>query len=347
MSLEAELGFEAVKSLQILWCFAAQNKPSGELCGMPKMAVAIASRFSGDREAFVDALVNLRFLDFDGKVYSLHDWEEHNGFAASSEQRSDAARKAANAKWEKKRGIKSTDAERNADLCETQCDSHKLGDAERNAPSPSPSPSPSPYLKEEVFQTSVGHFPTPPAPDDSISAISPEPDAPDQPPGKPDPIPYRKIIDHLNAQCNCQFKPTSNATKRHIRARWAEGFRLPDFEAVIDHKHEEWAQDAKMCMFLRPETLFSTKFEGYLQAARNGPPVGTQAAQGSRNGARRQGTARQQYMQDVGNLLENINEIANGGRPMRLGQAAEPLPGIGPQQSNPVKLGGRLGGPAG
>ena len=87
---------------------------------------------------------------------------------------------------------------------------------------------------------------------------------------KPDPIPYAQIIDHLNSRCGCQYKHTSQATRRSIKARWAEGFRVDDFKRVVDHKHADWSQDAKMCAFLRPETLFSAKFEGYLQAARNG-----------------------------------------------------------------------------
>ena len=86
---------------------------------------------------------------------------------------------------------------------------------------------------------------------------------------KPDQIPYAEIVSHLNGRCGCQYQPTSQATRRAIKARWAEGFRLDDFKLVIDHKHADWSQDAKMCAFLRPETLFSPKFEGYLQAAKN------------------------------------------------------------------------------
>lgn len=90
---------------------------------------------------------------------------------------------------------------------------------------------------------------------------------------KPEQIPYAEIISHLNERCGCQYKPTSQATRRMVKARWAEGYRLDDFKRVIDHKHGEWSQDGKMCAFLRPETLFSPKFEGYLQAARNGGTV--------------------------------------------------------------------------
>ena len=46
-----------------------------------------------------------------------------------------------------------------------------------------------------------------------------------------------------------------------------EGYTVEDFRRVIDHKASEWMEDEKMREYLRPETLFGTKFEGYLQAA--------------------------------------------------------------------------------
>ena len=83
-------------------------------------------------------------------------------------------------------------------------------------------------------------------------------------------IPYADIVSFLNAKAGTAFKPGTQSTKSHIRARWAEGFRLADFHAVIEHKTDEWKTDAKMCEFLRPVTLFGTKFESYLQAAKAG-----------------------------------------------------------------------------
>lgn len=39
----------------------------------------------------------------------------------------------------------------------------------------------------------------------------------DQKTPKPDPIPYAKIIAHLNQKCGCQFKASSQTTKSHIK----------------------------------------------------------------------------------------------------------------------------------
>jgi uncharacterized phage protein (TIGR02220 family) len=52
-----------------------------------------------------------------------------------------------------------------------------------------------------------------------------------------------------------------------VRARVRDGFTLDDFKAVIDAKVAQWGEDEKMAEYLRPETLFGTKFEGYLQNA--------------------------------------------------------------------------------
>lgn len=77
-------------------------------------------------------------------------------------------------------------------------------------------------------------------------------------------IPYRDIVSHLNNKSNKKFKPTTKETKRAIRARWNEGFRLNDFIQVIDNKCSKWSTDPKMVDYLRPQTLFGTKFEAYL-----------------------------------------------------------------------------------
>ncbi|MBY4798326.1 conserved phage C-terminal domain-containing protein, partial [Collinsella sp. AGMB00827] len=79
------------------------------------------------------------------------------------------------------------------------------------------------------------------------------------------PIPYAEIISALNARTGSAYRASTEATRRRIRARWAEGFRLEDFLQVIDKKAADWGHDPKMARYLRPETLFGTKFEGYLQ----------------------------------------------------------------------------------
>lgn len=58
-----------------------------------------------------------------------------------------------------------------------------------------------------------------------------------------------------------------------VKARIAEGFVLEDFKSVIDFKVAEW-KNGKMRKFIRPETLFGTKFDRYVVEAADGPPSG-------------------------------------------------------------------------
>ncbi|WP_233711133.1 conserved phage C-terminal domain-containing protein [Lederbergia citrisecunda] len=77
-------------------------------------------------------------------------------------------------------------------------------------------------------------------------------------------IPFVEIVTYLNDVANTNYRHATKKTKDLIKARWNEGFRLNDFKTVIDIKTKEWLSDNKMNMYLRPETLFGTKFESYL-----------------------------------------------------------------------------------
>ena len=75
---------------------------------------------------------------------------------------------------------------------------------------------------------------------------------------------YSRVIEYLNQKTSKKFKSSSQKTKTLIHARVNEGFTLEDFIRVIDIKVSQWKNDKTMCKYLRPETLFGTKFEGYL-----------------------------------------------------------------------------------
>lgn len=79
-----------------------------------------------------------------------------------------------------------------------------------------------------------------------------------------DKIPYNDIVLYLNHVADTNYKPSSRKTRELIQARFNEGFTADDFKIVIDKKCIEWKRDPKYSKFLRPETLFGTKFEGYL-----------------------------------------------------------------------------------
>lgn len=71
-----------------------------------------------------------------------------------------------------------------------------------------------------------------------------------------------RIIAYLNSRLKTRYTLT-NSTRAKIDARFAEGHTVEDFIVVIDTKAAEWI-GSDSAKYLRPETLFGSKFEGYL-----------------------------------------------------------------------------------
>lgn len=78
----------------------------------------------------------------------------------------------------------------------------------------------------------------------------------------------KEIVDYMNGVLGTNYRYKTANTQKHINARLKEGFTVDDFKTVIDKKKAEW-QGTEMEQYLRPETLFGTKFEGYLNATIN------------------------------------------------------------------------------
>lgn len=83
---------------------------------------------------------------------------------------------------------------------------------------------------------------------------------------------YGEVVDYLNLRAGTRYRSTSEDTRKHIRARIDEGYTLEDFKAVIDHKVAEW-KGTEWEKFLRPSTLFGSKFEGYLNQREEQKPA--------------------------------------------------------------------------
>lgn len=73
-----------------------------------------------------------------------------------------------------------------------------------------------------------------------------------------------EIVEYLNSKTNKKFSSKNSKTRSLIESRFREGFTVEDFKRVIDIKVEEWSKDSNMAVYLRPQTLFSNKFESYL-----------------------------------------------------------------------------------
>ena len=75
----------------------------------------------------------------------------------------------------------------------------------------------------------------------------------------------KEIVGYLNAKLGTRYLPANEKTQRLITARFNENrkYTVADFKEVIDKKVKEW-KGTEMEKYLRPETLFGTKFERYL-----------------------------------------------------------------------------------
>ena len=72
------------------------------------------------------------------------------------------------------------------------------------------------------------------------------------------------IVEYLNDKIGAHYKPNGKKMKEIIRARMNEGYTVEDFKTVIDKKFKSWGNDPKMSLYLRPSTLFGTRFGEYL-----------------------------------------------------------------------------------
>lgn len=73
----------------------------------------------------------------------------------------------------------------------------------------------------------------------------------------------KKVLDRLNELAGTNFRYSSKSTQAKIQARLNEGYTLDDFIVVVEKKVCDW-KNTDMAKYLRPETLFGNKFEGYL-----------------------------------------------------------------------------------
>ena len=149
-----KLGAEGVVCLVQLFCYTGKFRPEGRLEGMDAADISDAVDWRGNSEEFVATLCDAGFLEqCDEGVYIVHEWEQHNPWAAGAAERSLAASKAgkASAKKRAKSATISTDVQRTSTECSTgvQRESNGRSTESNEASTPSPSPSPSPLPKEK------------------------------------------------------------------------------------------------------------------------------------------------------------------------------------------------------
>lgn len=144
------IGESGAWRLVCLFLWTAANRPNGDLSGMSDEDIELAIDWNGEPGAFITAMLEVRFLDGEPGKRIIHDWAEHNPWAATASLRSEAGKKGAAARWEKKgwgnadrstddgnrmATASSHDASSNAKTCEGMAEPEN-----RNAPAPAPAP---------------------------------------------------------------------------------------------------------------------------------------------------------------------------------------------------------------
>ena len=151
VKLQRRLGVEAGWFLVRLFLWVADNRYDGGLGGLTTEDIEIAIGWEGELGTFVRALVEVGFLEGGEGAYCVHDWAEHNPWAANRPKRQAASRAANSARWARE-NLPDTDANR----MRTGCDADNSGIPTQ----PNPTlPNPSPDDGEEAFNYSVNLYP--------------------------------------------------------------------------------------------------------------------------------------------------------------------------------------------
>ncbi len=90
------LGLEGARSVQVLWLWAAGNRPDGALAGMDWEDIELAADWQGEPRAFFDLCLGGEeqpmWIERAENGYRLREWQEHNPWVAVSDERQDRAR---------------------------------------------------------------------------------------------------------------------------------------------------------------------------------------------------------------------------------------------------------------
>ncbi len=119
------------------------------------------------------------------------------------------------------------------------------------------------------------------------------------------PLPHQ-VLNYLNEKRKA-ISPAAKgfnltpANMTEIKTRIKEKYTIDDFKIVIDAAIIEWGQDDERKKYLRPETLFGKKFDGYLVNAADTIKKSTNPKQKENENA---GSTKQQYVFSAQSIID-------------------------------------------
>lgn len=103
------IGKGGAYSLICLWSYIGENHPKGDISSLSNEDITIAAGWEDNPDDFVNALIEVGFIDEDitedGKTTrTIHNWAEHNPYVFYSQERSEIARQNVQKRWNKNQG---------------------------------------------------------------------------------------------------------------------------------------------------------------------------------------------------------------------------------------------------
>lgn len=197
--LKRLLGGEGCWALICLFLWAAEERWTGDLSGLSDFDLEEEADWSGDAGALVDALLQVGFLAGEKGERRIHDWQEHNPYAASKGQRIEKAKRAAAARWGEASPSDATSMQQ-------ACGEHATAGIEQCPPTPT---TPSPSLRSG----------------EARKRATPPPECPDD-------VPRETWRDWLTLR-RAKKAPVTETVLRQARAEAAKaGLSLADFLAA-------------------------------------------------------------------------------------------------------------------
>jgi hypothetical protein len=141
-------GYEGFYCLMKLFSIAAKIYKRGELKNLDASDIEDLTGWTGEQGKFVEALLDPKicFLEQEGDLFIIHDWEVYQPWIYYSEKRSEKARKAINTRWEKEKEDTVSDADdtqEETDYTDSIRNEYETYEGS-NSPSPLPLPLPLP-----------------------------------------------------------------------------------------------------------------------------------------------------------------------------------------------------------
>lgn len=105
----------AIGHLHLLWWWAMDNLPDGNLSEMESEDIADEMMFDGDSENLVDALIESGFVDVIDEQNFIHDWHDYIGKLVEKREKDAERKRLERAKTPKKKVVRRTSNGRNKD----------------------------------------------------------------------------------------------------------------------------------------------------------------------------------------------------------------------------------------